>query len=344
MNVAKEVKDILTKLQNGYDEKNPKNASVLMAQIFSNRQDLLTLGTSSSEVCLGHAEVEKLIHDDWDGGWGDFKIDIDGAKIESSGETAWFYANCTVKYSFENTTEKSDQYVEWVKKIAEKHDTSPKQRISFINWALGLAYNQRQPGKREYLWLSELSGMLIKESGEWKIACLHFAVPKPNYPDERFEELVEDYQEGHRNTKNKILSHSGNKPDSELKNLLEELKNDTDLGDLHFDEEQTLVFDAGKFAWIIALGVAKKSISEDEILDNSLQEISKLLTTNLPSEDKLFMSKRSIIYALKEIAFGTEFTWPIRLTAVVEKSEGKLRHKHLSYPFYWILEEKLSAR
>jgi hypothetical protein len=50
--------------------------------------------------------VEKLIYDDWDGAWGDFVIDIDGANIESSGEVARFIADCTVKYSFEDADDK----------------------------------------------------------------------------------------------------------------------------------------------------------------------------------------------------------------------------------------------
>jgi len=344
MNTINEIKNILAKLQKGYDEKNPKNTSALMAEIFSERPNLLALGTSSSEVCLGRAEVEKLIHDDWNGGWGDFSIDIDGAKIEADGESAWFYANCTVKYSFKDSDDaEHNSYADFIKEIANKRDTTPKQRIAFLNWALGIHFHERKPGKREYLWPSEFSGMLIKENGEWKIATLHFTVDKSNYPDERFEEFASDYQEGHTSTKNKILSHNGNKPNAELLNLLKQLESDAELSDLNFDQEQTLVFDTGQFAWLIALGTTKQSKSEDEIFDYSLQEIAKLLDTDLPPEDKLFQAKRSIAYALKETASGTAFTWPIRLTAVVEKCEEdyKFRHKHFSYPFYWIFEGKL---
>jgi len=338
-----EIKNTLAKLQKGYDEKNPQNASALMAEIFSKRHDLLTLGTSSSEVCLGRADVEKLIHDDWDGGWGDFKIDIDGAKIEADSDVAWFFANCTVKYSFKDTDDAEyKSYFRFIKEIADKHDTTPKQRLAFLNWALGVHFHERKPGKREHLWPSEFSGMLIKENDEWKIATLHFTIAKSNYPDERFEEFDADYREGHISTKNKILAHNGNKADV---NLLKQLEEEAEIGDLHFDQEQTLVFDAGQFVWLIALGTEKKNISEDEVFDNSLQEIAKLFDTDLPPGDKLFQAKRSIAYALKETASGEIFTHPIRLTAVVEKIESgyKFRHKHFSYPFYWIFEGKLDG-
>jgi len=329
----KEIIDILTKFQKGYEEKNPENVSALMVEIFSDRQDLLTLGTGSGEVCLGRDEVTELIRNDWDGGWGDFTINIDAAEIEVDDDAAWFYADCTVKYTFEDSHEGNEGYVDFVKEIAEKQNATPKQRLSFLNWALGLAYDKRNSGKREYLWPSELSGMLVKESGTWKIATLHFATAKPNYPDERFEETIDDYQAAHNNIKNKIISHDGNKADRELVSLLRQ----------HLDPEQVLVFEAGRFVWIMAIGTAKQNISESEIFNRSLQEIGDLLNSGLSPEEKLFQAKRNIAYALKETASGTEFTWPIRLTAVLEKTEDgyKFRHKHFSYPFYWIFEGKL---
>jgi len=347
INHINEITNILTKLQKGYDEKNLKNAPGLMTEIFSDRQDILTLGTGSWEVCLGRDEVTKLIHDDWNGGWGDFKIDIDGAKIEVDGDIAWFFANCTVKYSFKDADDaEHSKYIDFVKEIAGKHGVTPKQRLAFINWALGIHFHERKPGQREYLWPSELSGMCVKINNEWKIATLHFAVVKPNFPDERFEEFSDDYQEGHNHTKNKIAAHNSNKTDDKLQNLLKQLEDDmakdNELGGLHFDPEQILTFDAGEFAWIMALGTTKRSISENEIFDRSLQEVEKLLDADLSPEDKLFHVKRNIMYALKETASGTEFTWPIRLTAVVEKGEKnyKFRHKHFSYPFYWVFEGK----
>jgi len=343
----KEITDVLMILQKGYEDKNPKYASTLFTKIFSNRQDLLILGTGSWEICLGRDEATKLIYDDWNGGWGDFKIDIDGAKIEVDGECAWFYADCTVKYSFQDSDDAEyKSYVDFVKSITDNQNATPKQKLAFLNWALGIHFHERKPGKRDYFWASELSGMLVKENDMWKISSLHFAITKPNYPDERFEEIVNDYHEGYNHTKNRILSHNGNKVDDKLLHLLKRLENEmsdnSESHGLHFDPEQILMFDAGRFAWVMALGMEKQSISESEIFDRSLQEIEELLQIDLMPEDKLFQIKRNITYAIKEAASGTEYTWPIRLTAIVEKSEDdyRFRHKHFSYPFYWIFEGK----
>jgi len=342
----KEIIDVLEKFQLGYDERNLDNVDMLMAEVFSERQDLLTLGTSTGEVCIGREEVKRLIHDDWKG-WGDFKIDIESAKIFSDENAAWFYADCTVKYTFEDADDKEfKRYGDYIREIIDKEDATSKQKLSFLNWALGLHFHQRRSGKREHLWPSELSGMVVKENDSWKIATLHFALAKPNFPDERLEDPFEDYQVYADKKRNKIISHKGNKADDKLQCLLKELEselaNDNKLGGLHFDSEQVLVFDIGKYAWVMAFATIKKRMLEDEVFDYSVQEISDSLDSDLSPEDMLFSAKRSIAYALKEVASGTDFTWLIRLTAVVEKVENgyQFRQRHFSYPFEWIFEGK----
>ena len=128
-----------------------------------------------------------------------------------------------------------------------------------------------------------------------------------------------------------------------MKQFENEQANDAKWDALCFDSKQILVFDTGRFVWIMALGVAKQTISEEEVFNKSLKEIETLFDSDLPPGDKLFQVKRNITYALKEVASGAEFTWPIRMTAVVEKAgDGyKFRHKHFSYPFNWVIEGKL---
>jgi len=330
------MREILEKLQKAYTEKNPKNTAALMQEIFSSRQDILTLGTSSDEICLGQNEVEELIRNDLDGGWGDFTIDIPGAEIESDGGAAWFRADCTVKYSFSGGDEA--RYLDFIKSLTEKHAASPKQRLAFINWVLGIHFHRRTAGKREYLWPSELSGMMIWENDEWKIAALHFAMTESDYPDERFEEVMADYTAGHKRAREKILAHCGNEPDGEVLRFLGGLEDETD--GLRFDSERVLVLRAGRFAWVMALGEIRKDISEGEIFDRALREMERLFDGDLSAEEKLFRVKRSAAYAFKESAAGEVFTLPVRFTGVLETGYG-FRHRHFSYPFYWIFEGKV---
>ena len=89
--------------------------------------------------------------------------------------SAWFYTNCTVKYSFQDADDaENKRYLDFIKSITENQNATSKQRLAFLNWALTIHFHERKPGKREYLWPSELSGMLVKENGVWKIVTLHF--------------------------------------------------------------------------------------------------------------------------------------------------------------------------
>ena len=92
----------------------------------------------------------------------------------------------------------------------------------------------------------------------------------------------------------------------------------------------------------MAIGIQKKAMSDDEVLHNTIQEITKSFDDGISPVKRLFEMKRSVAYALKEISSGAEFTWQIRLSAVIEETEKgyKIRHKHLSYPCDCIIEGK----
>jgi len=328
-----EIIEILNKLQKGYDEKIPENAPSLIAEIFSSREDLLTLGTGTGELCFNRDEIMELIRSDWDGGWGDFKIDIDNAKIEGDGDAAWFFADCSLKYIFQDSAERDEYTIEIIKEAIAKNAASPKQRLSFLNWCLDLRWHHWRQPKREHLWASEISGMMLKENGAWKIAALHFATNKPYYSDERFEQLTEEYEGSCQRQKAKIALRRGNQPDKELLGSLKQLE-----GSFSFDLEQVAVFDAGRFFWVMAFGIEEKEISEDEVMNKAMKDISGVVASDMKTEDKVLATKRIIGYALKETANGMKF----RLTAIAEKTADgyRFRHKHFSYPFGWIVEGK----
>lgn len=55
-----------------------------------------------------------------------------------------------------------------------------------------------------------------------------------------------------------------------------------------------------------------------------------------------YVKHRSASYAIKEGASGQEYTYPIRLTAVIINEDRPVfQNIHFSFPFYWILEGKL---
>lgn len=75
----------------------------------------------------------------------------------------------------------------------------------------------------------------------------------------------------------------------------------------------------------------KQNLTEDELPLRILNELGNLFQSELTSEEKLFAIHRSIVYVLKESATGADYTYPIRLTAVILNNMEK---PVLTYTFF----------
>lgn len=212
------INELLKKFQAGYTERNLEKADEFVEELFVNSEDTYILGTATGEFCMGIEGVRSLIKGDWEY-WGDVKIDLDNADISVEGDVAWFALKGSVRYSFEDTPDRYDRYVDSMMERAEDTSLSPKQRITYINWLLALTYHQREGKHREYLWPMYLSGVLLKNGETWRIAHLKFSLPSSNYPDERFESSVE-YQDSYNNQKTALVDYRKNKIKDDLKDFL----------------------------------------------------------------------------------------------------------------------------
>lgn len=217
-----EIREVLRRFQNGYTERNIENVDAFMEELFINGEEICVLGTGTGELFLGSEQVKNLIRDDWKY-WGDASIDWENAHISVEGEVAWFATMGHVKYTFEDSPERYDRYLDLIKDKSEEKELTPKERVAFINWVLSLTYHQRVGSEREYLWPLCLSGVLLKDGDKWKIAHLQFSIQKANFPDERFEnskEHLENY-----NKQNAITDeYKNNHMTLELKDLLKKLE------------------------------------------------------------------------------------------------------------------------
>jgi len=211
-----EIIKILRKFQNGYTGKDIEKVDAFVEELF--KDDACVLGTGTGELFLGLEQVKSLIIGDWKY-WGDIKIDLENVYINNENTVAWVATTGNVKYTFENTQEKYESYLNFIKNKIEESEIKPKQKITFINWVLALAYHQRLEKKREYLWPLRLSGVLLKDDGKWKFANIHFSIPKANFPDERFEnskECIESYN----NQNEMVEKYINNQMTIEIKTLL----------------------------------------------------------------------------------------------------------------------------
>lgn len=203
-----EVLNRIKMFQSGYFKRDLEDIESFMQELFITGESTYAIGTGTTEVFLGSEKVKELITDDWKY-WGDVILDYENTHISIKDTIAWFSVEGSVGHSFEDSEERYNSYINFIKEKIHSTDLEPKQKLTFINWVLSLTFHQRKDEKREYRWPLRLSGVLIRENGKCKFSHINFSIPKSNFPDERFE-----------NDKACIASYN------EQNNILKEYKND----------------------------------------------------------------------------------------------------------------------
>ncbi len=111
---------------------------------------------------------------------------------------------------------------------------------------------------------------------------------------------------------------------------------------LSLDIDYAIVSKHKELAWITVTGTTKQELEKREQLNRTMELLKGLTESDASSKDKIFMVQRRIAYLLKELSSGGQFTYPVRLSIVLSKDEGKteIRMLHLSHPSYWVFEGK----
>ena len=341
-----EIREVLGKFQAGYTERNVDKVDDFIEELFVKGENTYVLGTSTSELCLGTEKVKELVRGDWEG-WGDVKIDLEKAQIGIEGNGAWFATAGSVRYTFEYSPEKYDRHVGFIKEMVEEPKLTPRQKISFINWALSLMYHQRTQGRREYFWPMRLSGTLIKNDGKWKFMHLQFSMAKANFPDERFEnskEHLEDYNK----QKVTFKLYKNNQIDIETRGFLKTLETEL-IGPQNISKETVCkYFAADKLPYIIA--PENKWYSGCEMVRDFLESYagSKL---SLDLEDAIASNIDGVVWVTATGTLQRELTEDSLAEAALEEidklfnsnitSEEKLFNAHRSVSY--VLKESASG-
>lgn len=246
----KEIINVIKKFKDGYTNRNIKEIDDFMEELFIEGESTYAIGTGTTEVFLGRDKIKELIEGDWKY-WGDVDIDYKNTHVSIKDTTAWFHTECSVVNTFEDSKERNDSYIEFIRDNIENIELSPKQKFTFINWVLSLTYHQRKEGKRVYKCPLCLSGVLKINNGQWKFSCVNFSIPKSNFPDERFEadsSCIADYNE-----QNKIIKEYKNNEttpiiDKFLKNFESEFIGNSNISSLvknyFLDNDDTYVIGA----------------------------------------------------------------------------------------------------
>jgi hypothetical protein len=189
--INNELREILNIFEKAYIQRDVNKIDSFMDALFDKNENVIVIGTSCGELCLGYEEVRDIFLGDWEY-WGDLRIKTDEATIVPLGNTALIHTTGTIKYSFNSKSDTYTRYLGYVKEYfngaSDDSKKDNKVKLTEINWMLCHLLNQRNTIQRDYLWDLRISFVLVKKESRWIIRQMQFSLPVVgHFPDIRIE-------------------------------------------------------------------------------------------------------------------------------------------------------------
>lgn len=103
-------------------------------------------------------------------------------------------------------------------------------------------------------------------------------------------------------------------------------------GDVAFDVPGATISVAGDVAWLAARGTVSRTIPADSFQEGTLTYIKDLIAEGKGStKEQMLEVFRAASNTIYETARGDRYVWPVRLTAVLTRSEGRWRFRQLHF-------------
>ncbi len=115
------------------------------------------------------------------------RLSFNDAVIRVHERGAWVAVPGAVRYVYDSSERAMANLRRFVEGVLKDEMRAPLNRAALVNWALSLALHAREKDERVQWTPMHLSGVLVKEDGAWKFACMQFSMPGGDFPDERFE-------------------------------------------------------------------------------------------------------------------------------------------------------------
>jgi|GEM_PF-3140356 len=206
--MREEIIHLLVRLQEGYTKREHEKADEYAKDLFVNSEDMVILGTSDAEWCLGFEAAKGLLISDWKH-WGDVNFDLNSLVVTELEEIGHFRVYGYVRYNFKASQDTYESFLKDVKEyfsnpISWMGKISDETKLTTIAWEL--SHLLTGEGKR-YDWQFCLSGVVVHTEEGYRFNQLQFAIPTTYlYPDERFWE-DNYYIKSHENGAQRIISY-----------------------------------------------------------------------------------------------------------------------------------------
>ncbi|MBI9043020.1 MAG: nuclear transport factor 2 family protein [Anaerolineaceae bacterium] len=173
-----EIRKALQNFQDGYTERQIENLDNFM-KLFVDSDDIEMIGVGASrrggnEWFQGVKQIKEIIESDWKF-WGDVRINIDGAKITSQGETAWLTTDGKLIASSE--FEKAlPFYLDQMKELLENEEKNLETRL-MESTHFGLGRIRDVLFGKGYAWPFVFTAVLVKQKNSWAFHTIHWSFP-----------------------------------------------------------------------------------------------------------------------------------------------------------------------
>jgi hypothetical protein len=282
--INNELREVLNIFEEAYIQRDVTKVDSFMETLFDKSENVIVIGTSCGELCLGYEEVKEIFSGDWEY-WGDLRIKAEEATILQLGNTALIYTTGTIKYSFNSKSDTYTRYLGYIKKyfdgVSLDSKKTDKVKLTEINWTLCHLLNQRNTVERDYLWDLRISFVLVKKGTRWIVRQMQFSLPVVGHlPDVRIDNSINDAIDSFKNETKKMEKYSiNNTPvyNDEILKLLQDFSND------YLDTNKGIDIIANKYFTISSPFI----VNTDKSVYSNQEDIKKLIVNHRACYDEI---------------------------------------------------------
>lgn len=299
--VNNELREVLNIFEQAYIERDVSKIDNFMETLFDKEENVIVVGTSCGELCLGYEEVKELFLGDWEY-WGDLRIKDDETTIVPLGNTALIHTTGTIKYSFNSKSDTYTRYLGYIKAyfdgVSSNSKKANKVKITEINWTLCHLLNQRNSVERDYLWDLGISLVLIKKETRWIIRQMQFSLPVVGHmPDVRIENSSDDAIDSFNNETIKMKEYSINNTPAYNDEMLKLLQ---DFNEEYMNMDKEIDIIASKYF----TANSPLIINTDSSIYSNQEEIKKLIDNHRVCYDEMtFDYENCLVNSNEGVAF-----------------------------------------
>ena len=186
-----QIRAVLQQFQDGYTRRDVSRLDEFMT-LFAD--DVEVIGTNGvrpgmNEWYVDKAGARELVQGDWEF-WGDLRLDVAGAHIQTRADVALLTAPGTVTTTI-RAAENYERYLQRIKSVIDQAGLSAEEKLlDILRGGSNTLYELRRG--EQFVWPLRFTAVLVRQvdalAGEWLFQQMQFSFPTTRFPDERIVE------------------------------------------------------------------------------------------------------------------------------------------------------------